>query len=152
MMMRLSGLASIVAVVTGLAVVSPTPGATPQSRLAESVASCLPDSAQDVNIIRTNLADILGGSTSNDSIFRAVTDLPQVGINDIQIVQTDSICTAAAAALATAWGSGSPSDSTWVVRVGSARYLVFNLKQISGGRASGLVFDTNFVHLASFVL
>jgi hypothetical protein len=136
----------VVVVVATVTTVRPA-GASPRL-----LATCLPDTAQYAVTTRNGLADAVAGSTVDDSVFRVVSQLPQAAASEVQIVQADSTCQQAAVALAAAWGSGSSSDNTWVIRVGSTRYVVFNLKQINARRIEGLIFDNNFNYLTAIVL
>jgi hypothetical protein len=144
----MNALLGIFAVVALAASASTKPARSPK----RTTGSCLPDTSVYVATIRSNLADFVSGTASEDSMYRARNQLPQVAASQVQTVQTDSVCQLAAAALATKWGTGSASDSTWVISVGSTRYLVFNLKQVDAGRVVGLLFDSSFNYLAAIVL
>ena len=117
-----------------------------------STSACLPDTARYIVGFRKLLIDALTGPTEDDSLFRESAGLPLASAVDIQIVQSESVCQQAAAALATASGTGTARDATWVIRVKTTRYLVFNLNQYSAGRFLGFVFDSKFQHLKSFIL
>jgi hypothetical protein len=64
------------------------------------------------------------------------------------VVADPSVCTLAATAYASA-RPGRPTRPVWVVRVGSARYVVSDGwgAPASGGRIVWMVFDTNWVAL-----
>ena len=93
----------------------------------------------------------MAGTTETDSIFRDFGNLPQLADTAVQLVYTDSLCALAAETMYDSSGVGSATDSTWLIRVGSIRYVAFNKKHYTAGRAYGFVLDSSFNYVASLL-
>jgi hypothetical protein len=94
---------------------------------------------------------MISGSSAEDSAWRANAKLPPTTASAVAFVTSDSLCTAAARAIARLSSPAAPAQPVWLLSAGRTRYIVFGTGRVSEGRALGSVFDTTFTWLADFI-
>jgi hypothetical protein len=121
------------------------------SRASAQTVPCAPSSDDYAQFFRSSVAASMVGSDPEDAEWRASAKLPLTDSSAVTLVVSDSICTAAANAIAQFSGASGTPYPVWVIAVGPTRYIVFNLERTSAGRRLAAVFDTNFTWLADFI-
>ena len=87
-------------------------------------------------------------SAASDSLRRSL-GLPRVAPDAVQLVASDSVCLAASAALRRTLGrSDAASATTWVIRVGPARFWVYDPRFTSVVDVVHGVFDADWRNLS----
>jgi len=114
---------------------------------------CLPDTAEQSEVLRDYVVDLVTGTDSGIVTNRRLYHLPAVAKSKVTVVTTSSVCSQAGAAYhraVTAPGTPPVSRTLVVIKVGTTRYVVLDPNHRNGEFESNLVFDTHWTLLIGF--
>ena len=112
---------------------------------------CAPSSDGYAQSVFSGVKEFASGLSADDLGWRANVQLPLTTDSLVSFVTSDSVCTAAANAVAQTYGPGVSPQPVWVIAVGPSRYVVFDKKRGSAKRLLAGVFDSTFTWLADFL-
>ena len=115
--------------------------------------TCLPDTAEQAEVLRNYIVSLVTGTDSVTVAFRTRYNLPAVTASKVTVVTTGSVCTQAGGAYhAAVTQPGTPPSSRTlvVIKVSTTRYVVLDPNEHAGEFALHVVFDKNWNDLAGF--
>jgi hypothetical protein len=122
----------------------------PSTVAASQTISCASSSDDYARGMLSGVMGFASGSDADDALWRSHADIPLTAAASIAFVTSDSVCTAAANALAKLSTPVTSPHSVWVIAVGPTRYVVFDKERASARRLLAAVFDSSFLWLADF--
>jgi hypothetical protein len=117
---------------------------------AAQTISCASSSDDYAQAMLSGITAFASGSDADDALWRSHANIPLTAAASIAFVTSDSVCTAAANALAKLSTPVTSPHSVWVIAVGPTRYIVFDKERASARRLLAAVFDSSFLWLADF--
>jgi hypothetical protein len=102
--------------------------------------------------VTSGVRQLASGLTQSDSVWRGIAKVPLVAASTVALVNSDSLCDAAARAVANLSTPAAPLRAVWVLAAGPNRLIVFGSGRRSEGRALAAVFDSTLTWLADVLL
>src|SRR6266480_1150348 len=135
------------ALVTGLIAAGASSAAQAQTY------TCLPDTAEDTQVLYSAVLSIVTGTDSQAVLTRTAYQLPAVVASKVSVVTGATVCKQAGNAYhAAVTPPGTPpvSRTLVVIKVGTTRYVVLDPNQLNGEFRSNIVFDSKWKVLIGF--
>jgi hypothetical protein len=124
--------------------------ALPHRASAQKVFTCGAATGTTAETMLSGVRRLVSGSSKTDSLWRVHAKLPKTAAANVTFVTADSLCDAAARAVAALSTPAAPIARVWVIAVGPTRYVVFGAPRVNSQAALSAVFDTTLSWLADY--
>lgn len=99
----------------------------------------------------SGVTTLASGSDDAANSWRAAAKVPVIPASSIALVSADSVCDAAAHAVASLPGSDATVRPVWVIALGTSHYVVFDKRRTSAGRRLAAIYDVAMNWVADIV-
>ncbi len=120
-----------------------------RNAIAQSV-SCAPLADTYAAAMLSGVTALASSSDDGAHSWRAAAKVPVFPASSVTLVSVDSVCDAAAHALASLPSSDGVVRPVWVIALGTTHYVVFDKRRTSAGHRVAAVFDATMNWIADF--